>query len=656
MIDRRPYTIVGVMAPGFEFPKRGPQFNGEPADAYAPLVFTPLEREARGMFFNHSVIGRLKVGVTAEQAARDTAALASRIVEHYPPEIRHAGITLQIAATPMLDEIAGQVRRPLLILLGAVGLVLLVACANVANLFLGRAVAREREMGVRVAMGAERYRLFQLLLVESLLIALIGGALGLIVASWALKAIPAVLTTSLPGLSHVTLDLRVVGFTAGLSVATALFFGIVPMLAGRRTVTDALREGARSAGGRRQSRLQAALVVASVALAFVLLVGSGLLIRSFAHLMNAESGVSALNVLSLEVTLPHAGYSEASRVRSFYQMVHERLLAMPGVTAGVVATDLPIRGDGERQAFWPDGMDPSAGQPPAVAVTWVYGDYFSTFGVPLIRGRNFTRDEQMQNRQAVIVSKNLADRFWPGQDPIGKRLKWGLADSEAEWQTVVGVAGDVVDGPLGSEPAIHAYVPFSEPADEELASPLAGGLLRRMMVAVNAGVDAGSLATSVRAAIAAVDPALAVAKVTTMAEVVGELAAPQRFSAAALTAFAIGALLLAAIGLYGVLAFGVAQRTREIGVRLALGAPRGQVLALVVRRGMLLVGCGLLIGLAGALAAARLLDSLLFETPIYDPLTFLVVPVLLAVVSLAACVIPARRASAVDPNVALRTE
>jgi putative ABC transport system permease protein len=656
MIDRRPHTIVGVMAPGFEFPKRGPQFNSETADAYVPLVFNPFERHSRGMFFNHSVIGRLREGVTAEQAARDTAALAPRVFENYPPMLRNAGVTLQIPATPMLDEISGQVRRPLLILLGAVGLVLLVACANVANLFLGRAAAREREMGVRVAIGAERFRLFQLLLVESLLLALTGGALGLIVATWALRAVPAVLTTSLPGLSGVTVDLRVLGFTAGLSIATALFFGVVPMLAGKRTVTDALREGARSAGGRRQSRLQASLVVTSVALAFVLLVASGLLIRSFANLMGTETGAHALNVLSLEVTLPHAGYDQAARVRSFYQTVHERLLAIPGVTAGVVATDLPIQPDGERRAFWPEGLDPSAGRSQAIAVTWAHGDYFSTFGVPLIRGRNFTHEEQMLNRQVVIVSKNVADRFWPGEDPIGKRLKWGISESTAPWQTVVGVAGDVVDGPLGSDPMIHAYVPFSEPADEELASPVDGGLLRRMMVAVNAGVDAGSLATSVRGAIAAVDPALAITKVATMAEVVGELAAPQRFSAVALTAFAAGALLLAAIGLYGVLAFGVAQRTREIGVRLALGAPRGQVLALVVRRGMLLVAAGLTIGLAGSLAAARVLDSLLFETPIYDPFTFLVVPVLLTLVALAACVIPARRASAVDPNVALRTE
>ena len=299
----------------------------------------------------------------------------------------------------MLDEIAGQVRRPLLILLGAVGLVLLVACANVANLFLGRAVAREREMGVRVAIGAERYRLFQLLLVESLLIALIGGALGLIVASWALKAVPAVLTTSLPGLSHVTLDLRVVGFTAGLSDRDrALLRHRADAGRERRTVTDALREGARSAGGRRQYRLQAALVVASVALAFVLLVASGLLIRSFANLMNAESGVRALNVLSLEVTLPHAGYNEAPRVRSFYQMVHR-------------AAARDSRRHRRRRRHRPP--DPRRRRAAGVLARW-HGSLggaaaghrrhvgprrlFLHFGIPLIRGRNFTRDEQMQNR------------------------------------------------------------------------------------------------------------------------------------------------------------------------------------------------------------------------------------------------------------------
>ena len=655
-LDRRPYTIVGVMPAGFEFPKRGPQFNGQPADVYLPLVFNPFERQARGMFYNHSVIGRLKDGVTIDQATRDTAALAARVLENYPPQIRSSGVTLQIAATPLVDEIAGQVRRPLLILLGAVALVLLVACANVANLFLSRAVARQREMGVRVALGASRFRLFQMLLVESLLLALFSGALGLLLATWAVRAVPAVLTASLPGISNVSLDARVVSFTLVVSVLTAAFFGLVPMLAGlRRELTDVLREGARAAGGRRQHHLQAGLVVTSVAFAFVLLIASGLLIRSFANLMNAESGVHALNVLSLEVMLPQAGYNQAPLIRSFYQTVHDRLLTIPGVKAAAVATDLPLRADGERRAFTPEGVVTNVGTTPSIALTWAHGDYFSTFGIPIVRGRNFSREEQYENRLAVIVSKDLADRYWPGEDPIGKRLKWGLSSSPAPWQTIVGVVGDVVDGPLGSDPVIHVYSPFSETDDQGIASPT-GGLWRRLNIAVNGEVDAASLTTSVRAAIAAIDPALAVAKVTTMREVVRELSAPQRFSAAVLTAFAAGALLLAGIGLYGVLAFGVAQRKREIGVRLALGASRGEVLALIVKQGMLLAAAGLAIGFAGSIAASRLLRSLLYETDVYDPITFAIVPVLLAMVSLAACYLPARRAAVVDPMVTLRSE
>ena len=657
-LDRRPYTIVGVMPAGFEFPKRGPQFNGTPADIYLPRWFNPFERRARAMSYNHSVIGRLRDGVTVEQATRDTAALASRIGGNYPGDLRNVGIALQIAATPLVDEIVGEVRRPLLILLGAVTLVLLVACANVANLFLSRAVARQRELGVRVALGASRYRLFQMLLVESLLLALISGAAGLLIANWTLRAVPAVLTASLPGLSAVTLDARVLAFTLALSFITAVFFGVVPLAAGmRHEVTDALREGARTSGGKRQHRLQAGLIVTSVAFAFVLLVASGLLIRSFSNLMQADSGINTLNVLSLEVSLPYAGYNEAPRIRSFYQTLQDRLLSIPGVKSAVVTTDLPLRADGERRAWVAEGgADQGAGLGSSIALTWAHGDFFTTFGVPLIRGRNFTTEEQFVNRQAIIVSKNLADRYWPGEDPIGKRVKWGLnASSPAPWLTVVGVAGDVVDGPLGSDPVIHAYAPYSEMNDQGLASPT-GGLWRRLNVAVNGDVDAASLTPSVRAAIAALDPALAVAKVTTMREVVGELSAPQRFSAAVLTAFAAGALLLASIGLYGVLAFAVAQRTREIGVRLALGAPRTTVLGLILKQGMALVGAGLLIGLAGSLGATRLLRTLLYETDIYDPATFVVVPVLLAIVSLVACYLPARRAAVLDPVVTLRSE
>jgi predicted permease len=652
-LDRQAYTIVGVMPPGFEFPPRGPTFNGQPADVYVPRVINPFERQARGMFYHHSVIGRLKDGMTPEQAVRDTAALGPRVKENYPSEL--GGMTLQIAATAFVDEITGAVRRPLWMLLVAVGLVQLVACANVANLFLGRAVARERELGVRIAIGAARHRLLQLLLVESLLLALAGGALGLAIARSALAAIPAVLAARLPGVSEVALDVRVVVFSVVVSVATALFFGLVPLLAGRRELADVLREGARSVGGRHQGRVQAGLVVASVTLAFVLLTGAGLLVRSFNRLMSAESGVHARNVLSLEVTLPHAAYDQAALIRSFYQTVAERVRAVPGVKAAAVASDLPLQPDADRRAFTPEAVDPSSGPPSSIGVTWAHGDYFSTFGIPILRGRNFTPEEQLEDRGAVIVSKNIAGRYWPGEDPIGKRLKWGIPASPAPWKTVVGVVGDVVDGPLGSEPEIHAYVPYSELPDEALAAPTAG-FLRRMLVAVNGDVDAASLAPAVRGVLAGLDPSLAVAKATTMADVVSEAAAPQRFSAAALTGFAVGALLLAAIGLYGVLAFAVAQRTREIGVRVALGAERAQVIALVLKRGMRLVALGLLLGLPSALAAARLLQSLLYETRAHDPLTFAAVPALLTAVSLAACYLPARRAAAVDPAVTLRAE
>jgi predicted permease len=653
MLDRRPYTIVGVMPPGFEFPPRGPAFNGQPADAYLPRVFNPFERQARGMFYHHSVIGRLKDGMTREQAARDTAALAPGVVQNYPAELRQ--IELRIAATPFVDEISGAARRPLLMLLGAVFLVLLVACANLANLFLCRAVAREREMGVRIAIGAGRHRLLQLLLVESLLLAVAGGALGLAIARFVLDAIPAVLTTRLPGVSEAALDGRVVAFAAALSVGTALFFGLAPLVAGRRELAEVLREGARSVGGRRQGRVQAGLVVVSVTLAFVLLVGAGLLARSFDRLMSAESGVHAPNVLSLEVTLPPAAYDRPAPIRSFYQTVVERVRALPGVKAAAIGSDLPLRPDGERRAYTAEEMAPSDAPRPAIAVTWVHGEYFGSFGIPILRGRDFTREEQASDRRAVIVSQRVASLCWPGEDPIGKRIKWGIAASQAPWLTVVGVVGDVVEGALGSEPPPHAYVPYTELPDAVLGAQTFG-LVRRMTVAARTEADAASLAPSVRRVIAGVDPALAVSNLMTMAEVVGEASAPQRSATAALAGFAAGALLLAAIGLYGVLAFVVAQQTREIGVRLALGAKPGQVLALVVERGMRLVAIGLVLGLASALGAARLLRSLLYDTHTYDPLTFAAVPVLLAAVSLFACYLPARRAATVDPVVTLRAE
>ena len=656
LLDRQPFTIVGVMPAGFQFPRRGPQWNGEPADVFVPLVFNPFERQARGMFYSHSVMGRLKPGVSREQMDAEVRTLGPRLYDGYPAFLRERPMTLVVEAAPLVDEIAGAVRRPLLILLGAVGLVLLVACANVANLILSRAVARQHEIGLRVALGAARHRLVQMLLAESVLLALGAGALGLLIGQWAIRAVPSVIASSLPAVSDVALDGRVVGFTFALSAITAVAFSLVPLAAGRREPNAVLRAGSsRTTSHSGQQRLQASLVVSSVALAFVLLVASGLLIRSLDRLLARDTGVQPDNVLSLRVALPQQGYRDAGSVRSFYRTLHERLGALPGVRAAAISSDRPVEPDGERRVVTLERTGEAGGVPPSMAVTWIHGDYFAAYGIPLVRGRSFTEDEQAQDRAVAIVSRDLAERFWPGEDPIGKRLKWGLPSSTLPWKTVVGVAGDVVDGALGIEPVVHVYVPYADVPDQALAAPISG-LIRRMVVAVQTTTAADALVQPARVAVASIDPALAIHGVTTMAQVVSDASAPQRFSATLLTAFAIGAMALAGIGLYGILAFGVAQRTREIGVRLALGANRGEVIGMVVSQGMRLTAIGLVLGGLAALGAARLLQSLLFETDRFDPWTFAIVPVALGAVSLAASYLPAHRAANVDPLTALRNE
>ena len=652
-IDRRPVTVVGVMPAEFEFPRRGASSNATPADVWLPLVFTPAERQARGQMYRHSVIGRLRDGTPPAQAAADVAALSQRIRDNYPAGLGHA-LKVTTGAIPLTEELLGQLRRPLLILLGAVGLVLLVTCANIANLFLSRSVARQRDIGVLAALGAGRLRLFQILLSEALILATFGGALGLALGYWSLRAIPAVLTTSLPGISAIPLDWRVVAFTSVLALGSAALFALVPLLGGSRPdLHDLLRESStRATGGRRQHRVQGALVVTSVAFAFILLVCAGLFVRSFRNLVTVASGVGTTNVLSAQVRLPFTGYDEAARTRSFYRTLEERLRALPGVRAVSIASDLPLDADGERRAATAENQT-GPGVKQALAVTWTQGDYFGTYGIPLIAGRAFSDDEQRENRNVVIVNKRLADACWPGENAVGKRLKWGLAASTAPWLAVVGVAGDVVDGPPGSEPVIHAYVPYSNASDALLASPVIDQV-RRMKIGIRGDQDARMFTGAVRAIVAGLYPALAISDVQTIEQLERERSAPQRFSAVTISGFGIGALLLAAIGLYGVLALSVSQRRREIAVRLALGAPPGGVLRLTVREGMTLVAIGLGVGAAGAVMATRLLRATLFETNVYDPLTFVTVPVVLCIVALAASYLPARRAAAVDPIVALR--
>jgi putative ABC transport system permease protein len=372
--------------------------------------------------------------------------------------------------------------------------------------------------------------------------------------------------------------------------------------------------------------------------------------------MAVDAGIRAPRVLTMQVRLPQAGYDTAEAMQTFYRELHESVREIPSVQAASVQTDLPLKGDGERRAFTADAAVDPGSSSATVAVTWTFGDYFRTFGVPIVKGRAFLPEEDAENRQAAIVSRALAERFWPGQDPIGKRVKWGIPASHTPWQTIVGIAGDVVDGRLGETPILHIYVPFAEATAQARVAPPLTGLLRRMSIAAMTDGDTGALIGPMRSAIAKMDPALAVADVTTMSQVVADAAAPQRFSTVVLSAFAGGALLLAAVGLYGTLAFGVTQRRREIGVRVALGASRSEVLRLVVRQGMSLTVLGLALGMTGAFAVTRLMSGLLYQTEPLDLATFASVTGVLAAVALLSCYLPARRATRVEPMAALRAE
>jgi predicted permease len=562
---------------------------------------------------------------------------------------------LEVAVEPLTSEISGQVRMPLLVLFGAVALVLMVACANVANLVLSRAAVRQRELGVRQALGARRLRLAQLLLAEALLLSVAGGVLGLGFAQGLLRAVPATLAESLPGLQNASLDVRLVLFTTVTAVGTALIFGLLPLYISDRDVAGRLHEGSgRTAGGGRAERVQRVLVSATVSLAFVLLVGAGLLVRSFNALVATEPGFAPHRVLSLSLDLPREGYPTGQSVATLVRTAFERSQSVPGVEAATISTDLPLESN-ERRALTPDTRVPIEGLP-AVAVTWVYGDYFRTLGIPMRQGRPFTSTEDQAPGGVIILSESLAARCFRGEDAIGKRVKWGIRESKSPWMTVVGVAGDVKDGSLRDDPTVHVYVPLSLLPDELDRLPPNSSFGRSIRIALLARGDPSALVGSSRVLVSALDRSLPITRVATMQQQIDASVAPNRFSTVVLTAFAAAALLLAAIGLYGVLAFAITQRTREIGVRMALGASRTSVLTLVVGQGMRLVLIGLAVGLAAALALTRVMTSLLYRTQPYDVWTFVLTAAVLSAVAALACYLPARRAAAVEPMKALRTE
>jgi predicted permease len=513
-------------------------------------------------------------------------------------------------------------------------------------------------MALRTALGSSRGRLLQLLLAEGAILSIAGGIVGVALSQAIVAAVPVVVTETLPAAQSIAVDARVLTFTTAISLMTAIMFAMIPLFGiDRRGPGSTLQEEAsRTTPGLRRHRTQAGLVISTVTLAFVLLIGAGLFIRSFSALMATDGGFNPDRVLTASVTLPREGYPTAASVRAFHESLFRRASSLPGVQSAALVTDFPLERY-ERRTLAAEGGLPPSGAPPSTNLSWVYGPFVQTLGMRLIAGRVFTDVESIEPRRVVIVNERLAKRFWPGQDALGKRVKWGLdvPQNPNPWLTVVGVVADVADGSLGSEPYIHSYEPFSQFPDVVLNNiPNAFG--RLVKLAVRTTGDSRALVAPVRSEIASIDRQLALESIETMEDRVGESVAPRRFSVLTLGGFAAGSLLLAAIGLYGLLAFNVAERRREIAVRLALGAEPSAILRLVVGQGLKLVAVGLIVGALASFWVARTLTSLLYQTNAHDVMTFAAVPVGLVLVSLAACALPALRASRVEPISSLRGE
>ncbi|HEV2422529.1 MAG TPA: ABC transporter permease [Candidatus Acidoferrales bacterium] len=652
-LDRQPYTIVGVMQRSFVFPLSGPEVNGSPAEIFVPMAFTPDELQAWGGRYFISVLGRLRPGVTLDQAHGEMESLADRVVDSYPTGIAdlfHRVLT--ITPVSFQTEVVGSVRTLLLVLMIAVAFVLLIACANVATLLLSRAATRQKEIAIRTALGATRVRLIRQMFTESLFLALAGGALGLLVAVWSKSFILALVPASIPLPRQVPVNAGVLAFSLVVSILAALLFGLAPALESSDAALQApLQEGGR--GGtpsRPRHRLQGVFVAAEFALALVLLVGAGLLIRSFAKLLGTHPGFRPDHLLTLTIPLSPQAYRQGAQVYDFYKQVLERTSSLPGVHSAALSNDLPLNGH-EMVSFSIEGRQNAEGNTPeAVCQSWILGNYFETMGIPLLQGRWFTPGDQVGSQLVAIVDRSMARKYWP-QGAIGKRIKWG----GQPWETIVGVVGDVKEGPLNSDLVPHVYRPYSQiPAFLIGQDPF--GDWHAMNLSVRTQTDPVSQSSSVVAQVHSLDHDLAVSNIRTMTQLVSSSFSGPEFTTVLLGALAGLALFLAAIGIYGVLAYVVAQQTHDIGVRMALGARPRDIFGLVIRRGVRLAAIGSLIGLAAVIGLTRLMKSLLYGVGAMDPLTLAGVVVLLIAVALLAVCIPARRAMRVDPMVALRHE
>ncbi len=636
-------TVVGVMPAGFdlEFPLT-PAFRIEDNDLWLPLTSAHRLAGSRGIY-TYEVIARLQQGVELTQARAALKAIGQRLEQSYPDTNKGRSFDL----VSLQEQMTGDVRPLLLILLAAVGAVLLIACVNVAGLLLGRASVRQKEIAIRAALGAGRGRLARQLLTESLLLALMGGVAGLLLAWWLVDALVNFPGLNLPRAEVVGIDARVLGFSFGLALVTGLLFGLIPaLMAARPDLQQMLKDGGgRTTAGAGSRRLRSLLIVAEVSLAFLLLVGAGLLAGSFVSLLNVKVGFNTERLLTFVVSLPAARASQTPQRVGFYQQLQSRLASLPEVESVGIVSSLPLSGHNNGSAVIVEGRPLPAGeQAPTIGWQSASPGYFKTIGIPILRGRNFTAEDAARSQRVALINESLARRVFPNEDPIGKRVSFGAPRTQADWRELIGVVGDARHHTLEIEPEPRAYDLFEQSSSGS------------MFIVVRTAGDPSRLANAARHQARELEPEAPVYLMATMDELVARSTATRRFSMLLVGGFALIALLLAAVGIYGVLSFAVSERRQEIGIRMALGAGRFDILRLVVGQALALTLAGMLIGLAGSLLLTRFMTNLLYGVSPTDPQILLLVATALTLVALLACYIPARRATKVDPMIALRHE
>ena len=639
-LDGSSYQVIGIAPPGFQYPDKTEVWL--PPLQQVPELFPGQDLQNRRMGYL-TAVALLKPGVSVQQAASEMETITGRLRQQYP-DTNNRRFNRVVS---MHEHLVGETNKLLWLLLGAVTFVLLIACANVANLLLASGAARHKEMAIRTALGASRWRVMRQLFTESTILALTGGAVGLLIAYWGLTAITKLLPGDFPRLNEIQLDLRVLGFTFAASVLTGILFGLAPALQmSRSDVQESIRESGRGlAGSLRKSRFRQALIIGEVALSVVLLAGAGLLFRSFMHLQSVDTGFVSQQVLTARISVAGANYTEHPQFVKFYDQVLQKVTALPGVLDAGFINTLPLD-KGPTSAFRVEGRPVTTPDKwPGANYRVVTPNYFRAMSIPIVQGRGYTDRDNDDAPNVIIINQEIADSVFPGENPVGKRITFGSTDNgQPRWFEIVGVVANVRSLELREEPDSELY--FSAYQD----------MWPRMSLVVRSSVEPASLGASVRNVVNEIDKTIPVSQVQTMEHVVSKSITQPRFNLFLLGLFSTVALLLSAAGIYGVTAYTVTQRTHELGIRLALGAQVGDVLKMILGQGMAVIGVGLVLGLMAAFALMRLLRSLLFGVGEKDPVTFVVITVVLFVVALLACYIPARRATKVDPLEAQRAE